>query len=311
MYAPIEPYASGHLDVGDGHLVYWETCGNPNGMPALVIHGGPGSGCTVNQRRNFDPERYRIVLFDQRNCGRSLPHASDVYVDLSCNTTTHLIRDIEALRMMLGVEEWLVWGASWGSVLALAYAERFSDRVSALILIVMGLGRRQEIELMTEGLGALFPAAWLRFREFAERSSVPGSVVDKYHDLLFEPDLLVCSEAARRWCEWESAIVPTAPPSPRLESAEFRLAFARLVTHYWRKGHFLEDDQILRGADRLRGIPGVILQGRLDLWNLSGSPWELAARWPDVDMEFFQSGHEGNEAMSARIVEASDRFAAT
>jgi proline iminopeptidase len=308
-YPLIEPYNSGFLDVGDGHQIYWEECGNPSGKPALVLHGGPGSGCTVNQRRNFDPARYRIVLFDQRNSGRSRPHASEPNVDLSKNTTHHLIQDIETLRTKLGIDQWVIWGASWGSVLALAYAEQHPEHVAALILMVMGTGRRSEHELMSEGLGRLFPEAWDRFNSFANQSQAEGTVIDKYHDLLFHPDPQVRVQAAENWCAWEAAIVPTSPPSPRFGSPEFRLAFARIVTHYWRNDCWLEPNQILENAAKLSPIPGVILQGRLDLSNLSGSPWELVAVWPNCSLEFFDSGHEGNAAMMERLIAATDRFA--
>ncbi len=297
------------LEVGGGHLVYWEECGNPNGKPALVLHGGPGSGCSVNQRRNFDAAKYRIVLMDQRGCGRSRPLASEPDADLSANTTHHLIADIEAIRTMLGVDRWLIWGASWGSVLALVYAETYPERVSELLLISMGAGRRMETDLMTSGFAKLLPAAWEDFSFFATRSSDPGNIIDQYADLLFHPDTEVREEAASRWCDWETAIVPTSPRSPRFDIPEFRLTFARLVTHYWRNGSWLNEGQILDNAHRLKGIPGVILQGRLDLSNLSGSPWELLAKWPEAEIEFFDAGHGGDTAMSARIIEVTKRFA--
>ncbi|HEY3782098.1 MAG TPA: prolyl aminopeptidase [Fimbriimonadaceae bacterium] len=308
-YPPIEPFNSGFLETGDGHRVYWEECGNPDGIPALILHGGPGSGCTPNQRRNFDPTKYRIVLFDQRNCGRSLPHASEADVDLSSNTTHHLIQDIETLRRQLKVDKWLIWGASWGSVLALAYAEQHPEHVSGLILMVMGTGRRMETRLMTEGFAPLFPEAWSQFSKFTERAKTEGSIIERYNELFFDSDPAIRFQAAQNWCDWETAIVPTGKPSPRFESPEYRLCFARIVTHYWKYGSWLEENQILNNADKLVGIPGFILQGRLDLSNLSGSPWELVARWPDCELEFFESGHEGNQAMIDRLIAVTDHFA--
>src|ERR1700743_1241324 len=196
------------LDVGDGHQVYWETCGNPNGKAALVVHGGPGSGCTTGTRRNYDPDVYRIVLFDPRNWGRSLPHAGDADVDLSHNDTDHLIADMERLRRLLGIERWLVCGASWGCALALAYAQRHPERVSALVVLGVATGRRVETELLSRSLGGIFPQAWARVRD-----AVPGDdLLDAYHRALTDPDPAVHDAAARAWCDWEIAIQPTSPP---------------------------------------------------------------------------------------------------
>jgi proline iminopeptidase len=310
-YPEIEPYQTGYLDVGSGHRIYWEECGNPDGKPAVVLHGGPGSGCTPGNRGYFDPARYRIVIFDQRNAGRSLPYAGEPHVDLSQNTTQNLVQDMEALRESLGIERWLVKGASWGSVLGLVYAEAHPDRVSELLLISMGVGRRSETDLMTTGFAPLFPEAWRRFSEFAATAPEGDGVIDRYHRLLFDADPSVREEAARRWCEWEMAILPTASgPSPRFESPTYRLAFARIVTHYWRSGSWLEEGEILAKADRLAGIPGAILQGRLDLSNLSGSPWELANRWPGSELVFIEdSGHEGSQQFRDVLLSFTDRFA--
>src|SRR5690242_14908488 len=165
-YPDAEPYETGLLDTGDGNLVYWEACGNPDGIPALIVHGGPGSGCSLGQRRSFDPERFRIILFDQRNCGRSRPHASDPAVDMSLNTTDHLIADMESRREHLGVDKWLLWGGSWGVTLSLAYAERHPDRVSAMLLVSVTSTRRSEIDWLYRGVGRIFPEAWERFRDY-------------------------------------------------------------------------------------------------------------------------------------------------
>ena len=180
-FPPLEPYDQGLLDVGDNNLVYWETCGNPAGKPALVVHGGPGSGCSTGSRRYFDPERYRIVLFDQRGCGRSLPHVSDPAVDLSANTTHHLIADMERLREQLGIERWLLYGGSWGSTLILAYAERYPERVSAVVILGVTMTRRSDIHWLYRGVGRFFPAEWDRFRRGVptrgcSRARTPASV---------------------------------------------------------------------------------------------------------------------------------------
>ncbi|AYY14932.1 prolyl aminopeptidase [Actinobacteria bacterium YIM 96077] len=313
LYPPIEPYRHGWLDVGDGNLVYWEECGNPRGKPALFLHGGPGSGSNAGMRRYFDPAAYRVVLFDQRNCGRSTPHASDPATDLTSNTTGNLLADIEQLREHLGIERWLVFGGSWGSVLGLVYAERFPQRVSEMVLMALATGRRVETDLLTRGLGALFPEAWERFCDMLPEAQRDGDLADAYHRLLSDPDPAVRDRAARRWCEWEDAIVPTAPgPNPRFDDPAFRMAFARLVTHYWRHGSWLEEGEVLQNAGRLEGIPGILVQGSLDLGNLVGTPWELAHAWPGSELVLIdEAGHGASDpGMAEALVGATDRLAA-
>lgn len=236
LFPAIEPYEHGMLAVGDGNLVYWEACGNPRGKPALVVHGGPGSGCTEWQRRLFDPAAYRVVLFDQRGCGRSLPHASADDTDLASNTAWHLVDDMEALRRHLGVERWLVLGGSWGSTLALAYAVRFPERVTDMILFGVTTGRHAEFDwLFRGGVALLFPEQWDRLRAAAPLAESDRDVVDAYHRLLYASDPAVQQRAAYEWCLWESA-TPAWPPvtglSARFRDRRFALAFARLVTHY-------------------------------------------------------------------------------
>jgi len=311
-YPEIEPYAHGMLDVGDGNLVYWETCGNPNGKPALVLHGGPGSGCTPGMRRYFDPSAYRIVLFDQRNCGRSRPHASDPAVSLTANTTQQLMADIERLRTHLDIDRWLVFGGSWGCALALAYAEQHTTRVSELVVTGAATGRRAEVDLLTRGLGGLFPAAWGRFRAAVPKGERDGSLAAAYSRLLRDPDPVVRAQAATNWCDWEEAMLPTSPHNPRYEDPAFRLCFARLVTHYWSNDHFLDDDGVLLAeAGRLGPVPGLIIQGSLDLINLLGTPWLLAAAWPASELALIDdAGHGGSDAVTSAIVTATDKFAA-
>ncbi|MGH6972777.1 MAG: alpha/beta fold hydrolase, partial [Caulobacteraceae bacterium] len=249
-YPPIEPYESGLLEVGDGQRLYWETCGAAAGKPALVLHGGPGSGCTPGVRRLFDPETYRIVLFDQRGCGRSSPHASDPAVDLTANTTGHLLGDIEALRRHLGVERWgLVFGSSWGSVLGLAYAERHPDRVSALVLSAVGGSRRADLHWLYHGVGRDFPEAWARFRDGAGVTNPGANLIEAYCDLLNHPDSGVREKAAQDWCDWEAAVISVDPGHKRPERYDdprFRMAFARIVTHYFSHGCWLDDGQLVR-----------------------------------------------------------------
>jgi len=307
MFPPIEPYRTGYLKVGDGHQIYWEECGNPGGKPVVILHGGPGSGCTPNNRRYYDPERWRIVLFDQRNCGRSKPHASETDIDLSTNTTHHLILDIEQLRNELKIEKWAIQGASWGATLALAYAETHPERVSELILLSATSGRRSETDLLTYGLGRMFRDAWKELQDFATQDPTDGPILDKMHRLLFSP---LQEEAATAWCNWEMAILPTAKaPFPRYADPKFRLAFARLVTHFWQNGSWLEEGQLLRNAKKIAHIPGVILQGRLDLGNLSGTPWELAAALPNLKLIFVEeSGHEGSPTFSDLLLDWTNRL---
>jgi proline iminopeptidase len=311
-YPEIEPYDHGYLNVGDGNAVYWEACGNPDGKPALVLHGGPGSGCTPGMRRYFDPAAYRIVLFDQRGCGRSKPHVSDPEVSLAANTTQHQLADIERLRRYLGVDRWLIRGASWGSVLALAYAEQYPGLVTGLVLSGVGTGRRSEVDLLTRGLGRLFPAAWARFRDGVPEADRDGKLAAAYSHLLNEGNEDVRTKAARDWCDWEEAIVPTSPrPDLRYADPKFALAFARLVSHYWSNDHFLDDGALLRRAARLERVPGIVVQGSLDLINLLGVPWQLAGAWPGCELVLIEeTGHGGSITLDAAIVAATDKFAA-
>ncbi len=308
LYPEIEPYEHGMLDVGDGNEIYWETCGNPAGKPAVVLHGGPGSGVTPGYRRYFDPAAYRIVLLDQRGCGRSTPHASEPSTDLSVNTTAHLIADLELLREHLGIERWLVWGASWGSVLGLRYAELYPSRVTEMVLTCLATGSQAEVDVMTRGLGRIFPEAW---QEFMDGVPDPDPATG-YAKLLASDDPAVRERAARAWCDWETAAIPAPPRSiPRYEDPDFRMAFARIVTHYWSQGHFLGDDGvILREADALKGIPGAVIQGGLDFGNLVGTPWRLAAAWPDAELTLVDEvGHDASGSADL-LVAATDRFVA-
>jgi proline iminopeptidase len=232
LYPAIEPYDHGMLDVGDGNRVYWEVCGNSNGKPAVVLHGGPGSGCSTGVRRYFDPQAYQIVRFDQRGCGRSTPHASDPRTDLSVNTTAHLLTDMERLRQYLGIGQWLLFGGSWGSTLGLAYAERHPQRVTAMVLVGVTTTRRSEIDWLYRGVAPLFPVQWARFRAGVPPAERDGDLVAAYHRLLQEPDPAIHMKAAQDWCEWESAVVSVdleANPEPRRWQPAFQLACAHIV----------------------------------------------------------------------------------
>ena len=314
LYPPIDPVETGKLDVGDGHHVYWEACGAPRGKPAVCLHGGPGSGCSTGIRRFFDPAAYRIVLFDQRGAGRSTPHASEPGIDLSTVTTAHLVADIERLRAHLGVDRWLVFGGSWGSTLALAYAERHPERVTELVLASVATTTPSEIEWITRGVGVFFPEAWARFRDGVPEADRDGSLVEAYHRLLMDPDQAVHERAALDWCDWEMALVALHPdhkPSERYADPAFRLGFARLVTHFWRRAAWLEDGVLLNGAARLAGIPGALIHGRLDLGSPLAIPWRLSRRWPGSELIVVrEAGHDTRDAgMHEATVAATDRFA--
>ncbi|MFI7015427.1 prolyl aminopeptidase [Streptomyces sp. NPDC050164] len=313
LYPPIEPYEHGMLDVGDGNRVYWESCGNPAGKPALVLHGGPGSGAGPFWRRLFDPAAYRIVLFDQRGCGRSTPDAADPRTSLDANTTPHLIADIELLRRHLGIGEWLVIGGSWGVTLALAYAEQHPGRVSELVLFSVTNTTRREVEWVTRDMGRIFPEEWARFRDAVPEGERDGSLVEAYARMLADPDPAVRERAAREWCRWEDVHVSTHPghkPDPRYEDPHFRLRFARLVTHYWRHAGFLEDGALLRDAGKLAGVPGVLVHGRMDISGPPDVAWRLARVWPDAELVLI--GEEGHglsgDALTEAVLAATDRF---
>ena len=313
-YPAVDPDASGRLDVGDGHSIFWETSGNPGAMPAVVLHGGPGSGCHTWHRELFDPDRYRVVLFDQRACGRSLPHASEPDADLSTNTTGHLVADIERLRIHLGIDRWLVWGGSWGSTLALAYAEAHPERVSHVILWGVTTGRRSELDrLFRGGLGRLLPRQWERLRQGVPETASDADVPRRYAERLFDPDPTVQRRAALDWCTWESASID-APVDGHLDArfrdARFALAFARLVTHYVTNDLFLEDGILLRNIDAVVDIPAILVNGRHDLQAPIGNAALLHAAWPRSELTVAESaGHALGDEMVELLVGASDRFA--
>jgi proline iminopeptidase len=310
LYPEIEPHEHGMLDVGEGDLVYWETFGSPDGKPAVVLHGGPGSGCTPWHRRLFDPEAYRVVLLDQRNCGRSTPHASRPDTDLASNTTENLIADIELLRAHLDVDRWLVLGGSWGSSLALAYAEAFPESVSEIVLFGVTTGRHAEFDwTFRGGLSRFFPAEW------AELAAVAGDsdVVEAYHRLLNDADPHVRRRAAHAWCLWESA-TPAWPPrrglAERFRDPDYALAFARIVIHYVRHYAWLEDGVLLRGADALASIPGVLVNGRFDFQAPLENAWALARVWPRAELVIVdESGHAPTASVERELVRATDRLA--
>lgn len=296
VHPPLAPFGSGWIDRPGGARLYWETSGNPEGRPALYLHGGPGSGLRGDgYRRRFDPERYLVVGLDQRGCGRSAPWAVDDLDRLDENTTHAVLDDIEALRTHLGVEHWLVHGVSWGSTLALAYALEHPDRVTALVLTAVTTGSREEIDWITEGVGRIFPEAWERF---AATTPSGRRVVEHYARLLRDPDPAVRSAAADAWDTWESTHVSLDPgwaPGPHREDPRERANFATLVTHYWSHDCFLPgESSILARAHELAGIPGVLIHGRRDVSGPVITPWRLHRAWAGSELHVVESeGHGG------------------
>jgi proline iminopeptidase len=309
LYPEIEPYRTGRLRVSDLHEIYFEESGNPAGKPAIFVHGGPGGGTEPKQRRFFDPQAYRIVLFDQRGCGKSTPHAC-----LEENTTWHLIADMEALREHLGIARWQVFGGSWGSTLSLAYAEKHPDRVTELVLRGIFLLRRQEIEWFYQrGAGVLFPDAWEGYLApipEAER----GNLLMAYHRRLLSPDPEVRLSAAQAWSVWEgrtSCLLPNPELIAKTQGEEFALAFARIECHYFVNGGFFErDGQLLDEVPRIRHIPTVIVQGRYDVVCPMESAWALYRAFPEADLRVVpDAGHSAMEpGIVHELVEATDRF---
>ncbi|MGX7827050.1 prolyl aminopeptidase [Actinokineospora sp. 24-640] len=317
VYPPIEPHDSGLLDVGDGNRVHWEVIGNPGGKPAVFVHGGPGSGCSANHRRWFDPEKYRAVLFDQRNCGRSTPNAADPAVDLSQNTTQNLIADMERLREHLGIERWLVSGASWGSTLALAYAQAHPGRVTEMVIIDVTMTRRSEIDWLYRGVGRFFPAEWHRFWSVVSDVDPDAPIeelIGAYARLLEDSDPVVREHAAVEWLRWEDAVISLEPNGKKNSYSNRpdvqQVTFVRICAHYFGQGAFLEEGVLLREAGKLAGIPAVLVHGRHDLGGPLRNAWQLAQAWPDAELAVIEdSGHTGGPGMTERVLTAFGDFA--
>jgi proline iminopeptidase len=294
---PPEPYAVNRVDVGDGHVLHVEQLGNPDGTPVVYLHGGPGAGCTPGARRYFDPARHRAVLFDQRAAGRSTPHASEEGVHWSSIDMDHHVADIERVRVHLGIERWIVFGVSWGSVLGATYAERHPDRATALVLAGVSTGTADDIDWLTVHAGRFFPAEWRAFRDHVPEELRNMRLVDAYHVLLMDPDPAVREAAAVAWCRWEDAHVATTPgttPNARYEDPRFRLGFARQVTHGWRHNSWLAPDEIVRNAGRLAGTPGALIHGRLDVSSPLDAPWRIHQAWPGSELIVVEDeGHGG------------------
>nr|WP_095972298.1 prolyl aminopeptidase [Rhodococcus erythropolis] len=312
LYPAVEPYESGLLEVSNGQSLYWETVGNPAGIPVLYLHGGPGSGCTVGARRFFDPETFRAVLFDQRGCGRSLPLASGPDVDLTVNTTAHILDDIERLREHLGIERWLVSGLSWGVSLGLVYAQAFPGRVIAMALGAVTGGTRLEIEWITRAMGRIFPREWGEFVAPLPVEERDGNLPAAYARLLADPDPAVRENAALQWCRWEDVHVSLMPgwtPSVRYQNPDFRRVMTRLVTHYWANDCFLAPNQILDGMDRLAEIPAILVHGLYDISGPLDTAWAIHQRWPGSELVVLDGAGHGGGGFNEAIVEALNSLA--
>jgi proline iminopeptidase len=309
LYPDIEAHSSGYLDVSGGHRIYYEESGAPDGKPVVFVHGGPGGGTSPKQRRFFDPTRYRIVLFDQRGCGKSVPHAS-----LENNTTWDLVADMERLREHLAIGRWQVFGGSWGSTLALAYAEKHPERVSELVLRGIFMLRPLELRwFYQEGASYIFPDAWEKFLApipAAERSDM----LRAYHQRLTDDDEAVQRAAARAWSVWEAStsfLHFNAEHVERAAEDAFAVAFARIEAHYFVNGGFFErDNQLLEDIDRVRHIPAVIVQGRYDVVCPMISAWELHRAWPEAELVVVpDAGHASYESsIASALVMATDRY---
>lgn len=308
LFPPIEPFRTGVLDTGDGHQVYWELCGNPQGKPAVFLHGGPGSGCSADHRRLFDPERYCVLLFDQRGCGRSRPSAS-----LENNTTWHLVADMERLRAMLGVSQWLVFGGSWGSTLALAYAQTHPQAVSALVVRGIFTLRKSELHwYYQEGASWLFPDLW---EGFLAPIPVPerGDLIAAYRKRLVGSDPVAQLQCARAWSLWEGQtirLLPDQANTAKHSNDAFSLAFARIENHYFVHGGWMEEGQLIRDAGKLADIPGVIIQGRYDACTPARTAWDLHRAWPQAEFHLVpDAGHAFNEpGILQQLLAATQRF---
>jgi proline iminopeptidase len=311
LYPEIEPYRTGRLAVSKGHEIYFEESGNPNGKAVVFLHGGPGGGTEPKHRRYFDPASYRIVLFDQRGCGKSTPFAS-----LEDNTTWHLVEDIEKLRQHLGIERWQVFGGSWGSTLALAYAETHPTRVSELVLRGIFLLRREEIRwFYQEGASWLYPDAWHDYYTHIPPEE-REDLLRAYYKRLTSNDPAVRSAAAKVWSVWEgrtSCLIPNAELIARTAGDEFSLAFARIESHYFIHDGWLTDGKELLASanvEKIRKIPGVIVQGRYDVVCPAKSAWDLHRAWPEADLRIvLDAGHAASEpGIVHELVSATDRF---
>ncbi|AVL53304.1 prolyl aminopeptidase [Roseobacter denitrificans] len=307
LYPPVDPFDQRMLDVGQGHRIYVEQCGNPAGIPVIVLHGGPGGGCSPAMRRYFDPTVFRVILFDQRGCGRSRPHASVTH-----NTTWHLVDDIELIRRTLDIDDWIVFGGSWGATLSLIYAQSHPDRTRHLVLRGVFLMTQAELDwFYGGGAGKFWPEVWARFT-----GPIPederGDLIEAYRRRLFSGDMPQETRFAKAWSSWENALASihssgTSGDAP----GEYARAFARLENHYFSNAGFLDfDGQILANVGRIAHIPGVIVQGRYDMICPPDSAYRLAEAWENCELKMVRNaGHALSEpGISAELVRTMDRI---
>jgi len=309
LYPEIEPYETGFLDVGDGHTIYWERIGTKGGKPAVFLHGGPGGGVNPTQRRVFDPALYDVVLFDQRGCGRSTPHAS-----LEANTTWHLVADIEKLRQKFGYDKWQVFGGSWGSTLALAYAETHPEHVSELIVRGIYLLTKRELDWYYQfGVSEMYPERWETFIAPIPEAD-RGQMMASYYRYLTGTDKKKKLECAKAWSQWEGATIALVTDPARVDQFgedHYAIAFARIETHFFVNAGWLDDGQLLRDANKLKDIPGVIVHGRYDMPCPAKTAWDLSKAWPKADLHIIEAaGHAMTEpGILDQLIRATDRFA--
>ena len=313
LFPEIEPYNTGWLNVSNDNHLYYEQSGNFLGKPVIVLHGGPGSGCMPRMRRFFNPKKYRIILFDQRGCGRSTPHASQLSTDLTHNTTANLLLDIEQLRMQLGIDRWMVFGGSWGSVLGLLYAEKHPDHVTEIVLWGVAVGNSSEIKWMYEGIAPLLPQEWEIFIGGLNVQPDALSLLTEYSKRLNDPDEKIRLQAARKFHDWEWGLFNVDAdkvPSGRWLEPEFQLARARIITHYFLHNCWLEEGEVLRNIDKIASIPGVLVQGRFDIASPLTSAWLLSKTWSNCELIIVKgAGHSTTDAgMDEALVSVTQRF---
>jgi proline iminopeptidase len=310
LYPAIEPFKSGLLEVDDGIFIYWEASGNPNGIPALYLHGGPGGGIKKGYRRRYNPQKYLIISFEQRGCGRSRPLITDSLDFLHKFVTNEYILDIEKLRVHLNISSWLVSGMSWGTTLALAYAQAYPSRVSGLVLAAINLATPSEVRWITEDIRAIFPEEWKKFNE-AVCPKLGQRLIDAYYDSVLSHDVGVRQRAYDAWCQWEIAHVsldPLSTPNPSFDDDTYRAVFATQVIHFWKHGAFMDNSQLVNNMERLNSIPGVLIHGRLDVSSPIETAWKLNNAWNSATFVIVEDEGHGGPKMIQAFVEATDEL---
>lgn len=303
MTNTIEPFATGYLLVDDSNEIYWETSGNPKGRPALYLHGGPGSGISGGYRRHFDPEKFLIVSFEQRGCGRSRPNVTDPSINLMKNTTQAIISDIEKLRIHLKVDSWLLLGISWGTTLALAYSQTYPEKVSAIVLAAVTTTTSSEVKWITEGMGRIFPREWDQFVA-AVQPKQSERLIDAYYRQITSKDLKIRDNTSRAWCAWEDVHISLDPKHKKnlqFRDFEHSLPFSILTIHYWKHSAFLSDSDILAKMNTISHIPSILIHGRLDISSPLETAWKLHKKWPCSQLVVIDDEGHGGKAIFKEI----------